>query len=84
MALQTVKVFIVLRHNIKLDIGFTPLLLAIKKRSNNTAKLLISELGSKAVYGFSVSGINAAHMAASTGKIVFIIIIVIKNVSECK
>lgn len=47
--------------------GFTALHLAIVKYRNDSAKLLISELGTKAVMAVNESGITAAHVASSAG-----------------
>lgn len=49
-------------------IGFSVLHLAIVKHRNECAKLLISELGPKAVSSLNESGVTAAHIAASAGK----------------
>lgn len=47
--------------------GFSVLHLAIVKRRNECAKLLINELGPKAVSSLNESGVTAAHIAASAG-----------------
>ena len=47
--------------------GFTALHLAIVKSRNEVAKMLMSELGAKAVGAVGESGITAAHVAASAG-----------------
>ena len=47
--------------------GFTALHLAIVKSRNDVAKMLISELGAKAMGPVTENGINAAHVAASSG-----------------
>ena len=53
--------------NLYLNPGFTILNLAIMKHRNECAKLLISELGSKAVNALNESGVTAVHLAASAG-----------------
>ena len=47
--------------------GFSALHLAILKHRNECAKLLISELGAKAVNALNESGVTAVHLAASAG-----------------
>lgn len=49
------------------SIGFSVLHLAIVKHRNECAKLLITELGVKAVSSLNESGVTAAHIAASAG-----------------
>ncbi len=53
------------------DLGYTALHLAIVKFRNDSAKLLISELGAKGVGSVNESGITAAHVAASSGMFKF-------------
>ena len=48
--------------------GFSALHLAILKHRNECAKLLISELGAKAVNTLNESGVTSVHLAASAGK----------------
>ena len=49
-------------------LGFTPLHLAIVKQRNDSARLLIAELGLKSVGAVNESGVTAAHVAASAGQ----------------
>lgn len=49
--------------------GFSALHLAILKHRNECAKLLISDLGAKAVNALNESGVTAVHLAASAGNI---------------
>ena len=57
-----------LLHNLNYFVaGFSVLHLAIVKHRNECAKLVISELGSKAVNALNESGVTAVHIAASAG-----------------
>ena len=47
--------------------GFSVLHLAIVKLQNECAKLIITELGAKAVNALNESGVTAVHIAASAG-----------------
>lgn len=49
--------------------GLSVLHLAIMKHRNECAKLVISELGPKAVSTLNQSGVTAVHLAASAGNI---------------
>lgn len=42
--------------------------LAIVKHRNECAKMLINELGSKAINALNDSGVTAAHISASAGR----------------
>lgn len=55
-------------NTISLSAGFSALHLAILKHKNECAKLLISELGPKAVNALNESGVTSVHLAASAGK----------------
>ena len=53
--------------------------MAIHKHQNNCAKILIEELGAKAVNAINETGITAAHVAASAGILKLICIYNILN-----
>ncbi len=52
------------------NIGFTSLLLAIHKHQTTSAKILIDELGIRAVSAIIDTGINSAHVAATAGYLI--------------
>ena len=66
--IKQVLLCITIRISIITNTGFTCLLLSISKQQNKIVKLLLAELGIKAADSINISGITAAHVAASSGE----------------